>query len=162
MGGANRERIVLNYEEGGNQAFEVKEVIMLENKYLRIPSLLIVFISYFLSNVSAFYGSIIWLTPPLVLGESIIWVVLASLSIWILNKQHNIAQFLEKLRRNWIILPFFIFSGLSIFWSFIGKSPYTDGSSFFCTIITGGYIGLRYDIKEIIKLLSFLAYLSCS
>ncbi len=132
---------------------------MLENKYLRIPSLLIVFISYFLSNVSAFYGSIIWLTPPLVLGESIIWLVLTSLCIWILNKQHNITQFLEKFKRNWIILPFLIFSGLSIFWSIYWQISLYRWMILFCTIITGGYIGLHYDIKNIIKLLSIFGIL---
>jgi len=132
---------------------------MIQNKYLRIPSILIVFSSFFYSNVSAFYSVTLWLTPPLVLGESIIWLVLAALSIWALKKQHTLVQFLENLKRNWIILPFLIFSGLSIFWSVYWQISLYRWVTLFCTIITGGYIGLHYDIKNIIKLLSIFGIL---
>jgi exopolysaccharide production protein ExoQ len=128
---------------------------MVENKYQYIPGLLIVFFSFFLSNVSAFYGPIVWLTPPLVLGESVFWLVLAALTVWAFDNQHTIGQFLEYLKNNWIILPFLIFSGLSIFWSIYWQISLFRWVILFCTIITGGYIGLRYDIKNIVKLLSF-------
>ena len=132
---------------------------MRQNHYLQIPSLLIVFISYFLSNVSAFYGPIIWLTPSLVLGESIFWLILAAFSIWVLNKLHTLTQFIENLKRNWIILPFLFFSGISIFWSIYWQISLYRWMILFCTIITGGYIGLHYDIKNIIKLLSIFGIL---
>jgi exopolysaccharide production protein ExoQ len=128
---------------------------MLQKKYLLLPGLLFVFISFFLSNFSAFIGPIIWLTTPLVFGESIIWIVLAALPVWILNKQNNITKYLENFKNNWIILPFFIFSGISIFWSVYWQISLYRWVILFCTIITGGYIGLRYDLKYFIKLLSF-------
>jgi exopolysaccharide production protein ExoQ len=53
-----------------------------------------------------------------------------------------------------MILPFLIFSGLSIFWSVYREVSLYRWLVFFCTIITGAYIGLRYDIREIVKLLS--------
>ena len=128
---------------------------MLQNKLLRIPSLGIVFVSFFLSNVSAFFAFNFWLTPALVLGEAIIWVVFAAFAAWILFIERQTGDFLGIIKRNWIILPFLIFSGASIFWSDFWQISLTRWVILICTIITGGTIGLRYDIKQIIKLLSY-------
>ena len=128
---------------------------MLQNRLLRIPSLGLVFVSFFLSNVSAFFAFNFWLTPALVLGEAIIWVVFAAFAAWILFIERQTGDFLGIMKRNWIILPFLIFSGASIFWSDFWQISLTRWVILICTIITGGTIGLRYDIKQIIKLLSY-------
>jgi exopolysaccharide production protein ExoQ len=111
--------------------------------------------SLLLSNVSAFFTAYLWLTPQLVLFESIIWLILAALTIWTLNQNHDITKFFEALKRNWIIFPFIIFSGLSIFWSVSWEISLYRWLVLLCTIIIGGYVGLRFNIHEIIRILSF-------
>ena len=74
-----------------------------------------------------------------------------------LDSEERITSYLISLRilrRNWIILPFLIFSGLSIFWSVYWQISLYRWLILLFTIIAGGYIGLRYNLKEIIKLLS--------
>ncbi len=127
---------------------------MLTNRHLRIPGSLLVLVLFFFSNASAFFSSVIWLTPQIVFSESILWVMLAILSIWILKKHNLLSKFFENLRKNWIILPFLVFSGLSIFWSVDGEISVSRWLILICTIIAGGYIGLRYSIEEIIRYLS--------
>jgi exopolysaccharide production protein ExoQ len=63
-------------------------------------------------------------------------------------------EFTDTLKRNWMILPFMVFSGFSIFWSVTRDISLYRWLVLLCTLITGGYIGLRYSLKEIIRLLS--------
>jgi exopolysaccharide production protein ExoQ len=126
---------------------------MLQKKYQQTLELLLIFGLFFLSNASAFLY-VAWLTPEIVFMELVIWLVLATFSVWILSKQNLISDFFENLKRNWIILPFLIFSGLSIFWSVFWEISLYRWLILLFTIITGAYIGLRYNMKEIVKLLS--------
>jgi exopolysaccharide production protein ExoQ len=126
---------------------------MLQKNYTQFFGLLLTFILFFLSNASAFFYAV-WLTPEIVFIESIIWLILAILAAWILTRQRLTSIFFENLKMNWIILPFLVFSGLSIFWSVYWEISLYRWLILSCTIITGGYIGLRYDMKKIIKLLS--------
>jgi exopolysaccharide production protein ExoQ len=119
------------------------------------PEELLAFVLFFMSNVSAFIA-VIWLNPRLVLVEFLLWLILAALSIWFLIKNGLFVKFLESLKRKWIILPFLIFSCLSVIWSVYWEVSIYRWLIFLCTIITGGYIGFRYNIKEIIKILSIL------
>jgi exopolysaccharide production protein ExoQ len=126
--------------------------VILKNYRQTLDSLLI-FSLFFLSNILAF-GYAFWLVPTLLMIGTVFWSTLTILSIWILNRNHLISKFFGILKKNWVILPFLIFSGVSIFWSVYWEVSLYRWLALFCTIITGGYIGLRYDIKEIIKLLS--------
>jgi exopolysaccharide production protein ExoQ len=100
------------------------------------------------------FGYAFWLVPTLVMVGTVFWLMLTMLAVWVLNKQNLIYKFIEHLKRNWIIFPFLIFGGLSIFWSVHREVSLYRWLTLVCTVITGAYIGLRYDIKEIIKLLS--------
>jgi exopolysaccharide production protein ExoQ len=126
---------------------------MMQKKYQQTLELLLIFGLFFLSNASAFLY-VAWLTPEIVLMELVIWLILAAFSVWILSKQNLISDFFENIKRNWIIFPFLIFSGLSIFWSVYWEVSLYRWLILIFTIITGAHIGLRYDIKEIVKLLS--------
>ena len=126
---------------------------MLQKKYQQTLELLLVFGLFFLSNASAFIH-VAWLTPEIVFMELVVWFILAVFSLWILRKQDLIPNLFENLKRNWIILPFLIFSGLSVFWSVFWEISLYRWLILIFTIITGAYIGLRYNMKEIVRLLS--------
>ena len=121
--------------------------------YRQTLDLLLIFGLFFLSNILAF-GYTFWLVPPLVMIETLLWLVLTILCVWILNKHKIMPEFIERFKRIWIILPFLIFSGLSILWSIYWEISLYRWLMLVCTIIAGGYIGLRYDMKEIVRLLS--------
>jgi len=126
---------------------------MLRKNYQQNLELLLVFSLFFLSNATAFIH-VVWLVPEIVFIELAVWLMLALFSVWILSRHNLISKFFENLRRNWIILPFVIFSGLSIFWSVYWEISFSRWLILLFTIITGAIIGSRYNIKEIIKILS--------
>ncbi|MGB8982379.1 MAG: O-antigen ligase family protein [Anaerolineales bacterium] len=126
---------------------------MLFKNYRQIPDLLLVFGLFFLSNILAFFGAF-WLAPELVIVETLFWLMLTILSISILSRHGLIPAFFENLKIHWLMLPFLIFSGLSVFWSIYWEISLYRWLILLCTVITGAYIGLRYSLREIIKLLS--------
>ncbi len=126
---------------------------MRQKNYQHVLDLLLIFSLLFLSNASAFF-LVIWIVPEIVFMEVVIWLILTLLSVWILVRQDLMSIFFETLKRNWIIFPFTAFAGLSIFWSVYWQVSLYRWLIFLCTIITGAYIGLRYSIKDIMKLLS--------
>jgi exopolysaccharide production protein ExoQ len=126
---------------------------MLKRGFLRIIDMLFVFGLLFLANVSAlFYPA--WLTPEFVFVESILWLLFAAISIWNLKENGLLSKFIESLKINWLIFPFLLFSGLSIFWSVYWEISFSRWLIFLFTIIAGATIGLRYEIKDIFKYLS--------
>lgn len=126
---------------------------MLFRKYEQTLDLLLVFSLFFLSNSLAFAYAF-WLVPALVLLASIFWLFLTAFSLRNLYKYDLLTDFLEALKRNWTILPFLIFAGLSIFWSVNPEISIYRWVTLLCILITGAYIGLRYDLSEIRKFLS--------
>ncbi len=126
---------------------------MSENGYQKASNLLLVFGLFFLSNASAFVY-VLWLSPKFVIFEFVLWLILITISIWMLKKDNAIFNFFENLKRNWVILPFLTFSGFSIIWSVYWEISLYRWLILSFTIIAGGYIGLKYDIKKIIELLS--------
>jgi exopolysaccharide production protein ExoQ len=114
---------------------------------------LLVFFAVLLSNFSAFIG-VIWLIPRLVFIETLLWLILATFTIWLLNKNNLLSEFVKNLKKNWIILPFLFFSGFSIFWSVLWYISLSRWLILIFTIIVGGYIGLRYNFQEMIRILS--------
>ncbi len=126
---------------------------MLAKKNERYSDPLLIFGLFLFSNVTAFVY-VRWLVPEIVFGNSVAWLILAILCIWLMNKQAILSKFIENLKRNWIILPFLIFSGFSIFWSVYWEISLYRWLVLVCTIFTGGYVGLRYDLKKIIEFLS--------
>ena len=122
-------------------------------KYQQPLELLLIFILLFLSNATAFMR-VVWIVPEIVFIELMVMLALVVFSIWILNKNGLMSTFFEKLNGIWIILPFLIFSGFSIFWSVFWEVSFFRWLILIFTIITGGYIGSRYSLKGIVKLLS--------
>ncbi|MFZ0531951.1 MAG: O-antigen ligase family protein [Anaerolineales bacterium] len=126
---------------------------MIQNRYQQTSELLLVFLLFLFSNFTAFLGTI-WLRHQLVLIEALLWLILAGLCIWNLRRHNSLSNYLMILKRNWIILPFFIFSGFSIFWSISRDISLYRWLILLFTIVAGGYIGLRYNLQEIIESLS--------
>ena len=126
---------------------------MLFRKHGQTLDLLLVFSLFFLSNSLAFAYAF-WLVPALVLLATSFWLVLTAFSLWNLYKQDLLPDFLDTLKNTWTILPFLIFAGLSIFWSVNQEISTYRWITLLCTLITGGYIGLRYSLSELIKFLS--------
>lgn len=126
---------------------------MLLKNHRQTPELFLIFGSLFLSN-SLVIAYAFWIVPLLVMLDSAVWLVLTIFFLWLLIKRKLVSAFLEILKKNWVILPFLVFSGLTIFWSVDWQVSLLRWFVLLCTIIAGGYIGLRYDIKEITKLLS--------
>jgi len=126
---------------------------MLQNKYQQISDLLLLFITFFLSNFSAFIHYI-WLIPEVVLIETAIWLIVAIVIVWILKRHGLLSVFVANLGKNWIILPFAAYAGFSIFWSVSWEISLSRWLILLFTIITGGYIGLRYTMDELVRYLS--------
>jgi hypothetical protein len=126
---------------------------MPQKKVQQILELLLIMGVFFLSNATAFLH-VVWIVPGIIYLETIIWLLLAAILVWILIRQDLLKVFLATFKNNWILYPFVIFSGLSIFWSVYWQISLSRWLILICTIITGAYIGLRFDIKRIIKLLS--------
>lgn len=126
---------------------------MLSNTYKQTLDLLLVFSLFFLSNILAFAYAF-WLVPVLVLLVAVVWLVLAGLSLWSLRKSGLLNDFMASLRSTGTILPFLIFSAFSILWSVNQEISLYRWLTLLCTFVTGGYIGLRYSMKGIIRWLS--------
>jgi exopolysaccharide production protein ExoQ len=126
---------------------------MLQKGYQQASDLLLVFGLFFLSNASALVY-VLWLTPEFVILEFVIWIILITICVWILKKDNFIPVFLDNLKQNWIAIPFLIFSGFSIFWSIYWEISLYRWLILVFTIVAGGYIGLRHDIKKILEFLS--------
>ena len=126
---------------------------MRQKSYQKMLDLLLVFGLFFLSNATAFLY-VVWIVPEIVFMELVVLALFAAFSVWILKSLELISDFWENLKRNWFILPFLAFSGLSIFWSIYWQVSLYRWLIFLLTIVTGGYIGLRYGVREIIRLLS--------
>lgn len=126
---------------------------MLQKKYQQISELFLVFGLFFLSNISVFIN-IIWLDPALVHIEAVTWAILAVVSVKLLNQNGLLPVFLNIVKKNRMLLPFLVFAGVTIFWSMYWEISLSRWLTLLFTMIAAGYIGLRYDLKEIIKLLS--------
>ena len=126
---------------------------MPKKDYPQPLELMIVFVSFVFSNISAIVG-VYWLVPPLVLGIAIIWIIFAVISVWMLRKYNILSLPLKNLKKNWIIFPFLVFAGCSIFWSVHWEISFYRWLTLLTTIVTGAFIGLRYGLKELLKLLS--------
>jgi O-antigen ligase len=114
---------------------------------------LLMFCLFFISNASAF-GHLSWLLPEVVFTGAVFWFVLSALSIWILVQRHLLFDLLETLGRNWYIFPFLVFSVLSISWSVYWQISLARWLILVCTIVTGGYLAICYEIKDLVKFLS--------
>ncbi len=126
---------------------------MFQKQFQRILDNLLLFSLFLLSNISAFFY-LAWLTPEFVVLEAVFWSVLTAAAVWILNKYGLVSKFVDGCQRNWFIFPFLIFSGLSILWSVYWQVSLSRWLILIFTIITGGYIGMRYSMAEIVKFLS--------
>jgi exopolysaccharide production protein ExoQ len=126
---------------------------MLPPKYQRIPELFLMFGLFFLSNIAVVIN-VIWLDPTLTLIQAVSWGILSSFSVLILYRMGLLTDFWDILRKNWMILPFVIFAGLSVIWSIYSAISFHKWLILLFTVIAGGYIGLRYSLREIIHYLS--------
>jgi len=126
---------------------------MLLKKRQQIFDLLLLFFLFFLSNASAFFY-VVWIVPGIVFIGMLIWILLTTICVWIMHTHGLLPTFLESLKKIWFLFPFLIFSAFSIFWSVYWEVSLYRWITFLCVIITGGYIGLRYDIKKLFNFLS--------
>jgi O-antigen ligase len=126
---------------------------MRQKSYQQALDLLLVFGLFFFSNATAFLF-VVWIVPEIVFMELIVLALLAAFSVWILKRLNLMPNFWENLKRNWLILPFLAFSALSIFWSIYWQVSLFRWLILVLTVVTGGYIGLRYRVKEIVRFLS--------
>src|SRR5688572_7865721 len=127
--------------------------MVLRKNYQQVLEQSLIIGLFILANVSAFL-TYIWLIPGILIIELVLWLILAALCAWFLYKHKFVTSFLKNLQKSWFIIPFLIFSGFSIFWSINWDVSLSRWLIFLFTIIAAGYIGLRYRIGEIIKLLS--------
>jgi exopolysaccharide production protein ExoQ len=123
------------------------------NNKTQLSELLIIFGLFFLSNISAFI-SIIWLSPKFLLIEVLLWFLFVLFSVRVMVRRGLFPVFIEGLGRNWFLLPFAVFSGFSILWSIYWEVSLFRWVIFLSTIITGGYIGVRFSVREITRFLS--------
>jgi len=117
------------------------------------------FLALFLSNLFVF-GYVLWLPPLYIFVEAMCWVVVAALMIWAISRQAGYTKLIELLKRNWYILPFLVYSGISISWSVAPDVSFYRWLILLITLFAGAYFGLQYELKKIIEMLSiFLIYI---
>jgi exopolysaccharide production protein ExoQ len=115
---------------------------------------ILLFWAAFLANFSAFVG-VIWLIPRLVLAEAILWVLLAGFITWYMRRHGLLLLFIGGVRKNWLILvPFVVFSGISIFWSINKGISLYRWVTLLAILVTAGYFGLRQTSAKIIRMVS--------
>lgn len=121
--------------------------------YQKVLELLLVFSLLLLSNLSAFVYTI-WLSPKLVLAETIMGLLFMFLVILALHKNNKLYFFFDLLIRNWYILPFLAYCGFSIIWSINRDISLYRWLFLVFTIFAGGYIGLCYGLRRVVGLLA--------
>jgi exopolysaccharide production protein ExoQ len=115
-------------------------------------------VAWFISIFPVFF-SFIWLSPRVIFTETILWLVVAALSVWYLIKRNQFDNFRGGLARLWFLLPFIIFSGLSILWSVDWQISLLRWLILLCIITTAGFIGLEYGLKEFVEKLAIFGIL---
>jgi exopolysaccharide production protein ExoQ len=126
---------------------------MFQSRFQKISDILLIFNASLFSNYSAFFVPL-WLSNDLLIFQFIPWVLMAIITMLLLYKEKMIPFFLNNLMRNWNILPFIIFSGFSVAWSVYWEISLYRWLLLVFSVIIGGYIGLKYDLKKILRLLS--------
>jgi O-antigen ligase len=146
VGGIGGQGCVLRFRYG-------KEVFMRQKSNQLALDLTLVFGLFFLSNATAFLY-VVWIVPEIVFMELVVLALFAAFSVWILKRFNLVSDFWKSLKRNWFILPFLAFSALSIFWSVYWQVSLYRWLILVLTVSTGGYIGVRYEVRQIIRFLS--------
>ncbi len=131
---------------------------MTSNRQAYLSGLLLL-ISLFLSNFSALISFVLWLTPAIVYAQALLWLVLAGIFLGMMNGNRDIARLVEVIKKNWFLFPFLVFAGLSILWSVDWPISLSRWLILLCTLVVGGYIGLRYSLMQIIDILSYFGIL---
>ncbi len=119
----------------------------------RLSELLPVYLSLLMANISAFL-LVIWLLPQFVFFVFILWLLVAFVLLGFLHRQNMLKKFLDRFKQNAILLPFLIYSGLSVLWSLYWQISLLRWSILIITVLSGGYIGLLYGLQGTIKHLS--------
>ncbi len=126
---------------------------MFQTKAQKFSDYLLVFAAFLFANVSAFFIPI-WLSQEFVVFEFVLWSFLGAITVLIMSRIKFLSDFIITLKLNWIIIPFIVFSGISVFWSAYWEISLLRWLILLFTILIGGYIGFKYDLKVIIKFLS--------
>jgi len=126
---------------------------MAQRRFQLTAFLLLTLGLFFLSNATALIAPL-WLTTEVVRFELLFWLMLTLIIVWEGRKSEFASSFIAIIKTNWIILPFVFFAGISIFWSVYWEISLYRWLIYLSTIVAGGYIGLKYDLGEIIELLS--------
>ncbi len=113
----------------------------------------ILFGSLLLSNAGVI-ASLLWLIPAWVYFETVVWLALGFVTVWALARLGALSNLLVSLKKNWIILPFVLFSALSIFWSVAWDISLSRWLILVASIVVGAYVGLRFELPYLTRLLS--------
>jgi len=126
---------------------------MSKNGYLQASRLLLTFAFFFLSNASVLVY-VLWITPEIVSFEFVLWLLVLVPCFWSMRSENLWNDFFTVLEKNWFIYPFLLFAGISVYWSVAWQVSLFRWLMLLFTIIAGGYIGLRNDLRKIVELLS--------
>ena len=99
-------------------------------------------------------GTVLWLVPGLARKEAGIWLLLGVAAILILRARHQLFALQAELTRAWFLLPFILFSGISILWSVAPEVSAARWLVLLSTIVVGGCIGLAIDRQHLLRYLA--------
>jgi hypothetical protein len=104
-----------------------------------------------------------WLTltepctwSPLYACELYLWIIALLLLFFELKWDHDFRKFLHTLLSNWPVLVFIFFAVLSIAWSVLPKITLFRVFVFFSSTVLAMYIGYKFTLEQIIKILCWL------
>src|SRR3972149_1273284 len=121
----------------------------------RSLDILILIFTLFLANLRAF---IFWTLIPEVSSfrnqawlEISWWIFILILVLIALSRSGLFHDFIFIWKKNSILMVFLLFMALSIFWSIAPVVSVYRVLVLVITSVIGVYIGIRYDVKELLK-----------
>lgn len=117
--------------------------LLMQTQSHQRQDILLAFTALFAANIAVLLGAF-WLTPQFVFFSFLIWILLAFTCVLIVRQQRITANFFALFLENWHILPFLMFSALSISWSVVWQVSLARWFTLVATLIVGAYLGFRY------------------
>lgn len=113
---------------------------------------------FVIASFPAFFN-VLWLQPQIVLIATLAWLIISLFIAAVLFRQEMSSVFIKQIWKNWFVLPFFVFAGISILWSTDWSISLMRWLTLLFIILVGGYIGLKSSIHELLKSLSIFGIL---
>jgi len=88
--------------------------------------------------------------------ELMLWFVTLLLSTWVLSRDGLLQSYLDRYKKNWLLIAFVGFATISLSWTIYPAATFYQLAVLIFTTLIAGYIGVRYDIGQFINILIWI------